>query len=143
MFFKCTAKWIYNGGEVLNPLTLPGLTDGFVPPGEYNFVVRDPGGFDNCDNPLRTENELEKMVNIYNYPNPFSYFTNIRVPPIAAEYDFHVMTASGQEVYYEKVRVSNENYQIKFDGGGLENGIYIYSLNNDNFIAVQKMVIQR
>lgn len=140
--FKGGVYYIYNGGVVYYPTTIGTFFNSSIP-GNYDLVVRDSSGFENCDGLVSTNNYLKRKFNIHNYPNPFSGSTKIIVPPIATEYGFRVMTLSGREVHNEKIQAPAGNNQIDFDGSGLNNGMYIYTLTDGQAIAIQKMVIQR
>lgn len=78
-----------------------------------------------------------------NYPNPFNPSTTISFTlPQAGNVTLKVYNALGQEVAtlingYQTAR----NYEVKFDGSNLASGIYMYTLQTDNFNQSKKMLL--
>lgn len=134
--------------SVLGPLTVdiefPDPDSPIVPPGEYDFVVRDPATFDNCDGLVGTNDYLNSVFNIRNRPNPFSGQTQIEVQSaISGDFDFRVTSLLGQEVYRQNVNIVQGENVIEFDGSQLPSGIYVYSLTDGRAFVSKKMTIQR
>ena len=78
-----------------------------------------------------------------NYPNPFNPSTTIRYSlPLAGNVNLKVYNALGQEIAtlvngHQKA----QNYEVTFDASNLASGIYIYTLQTDNFSQSKKMVL--
>ncbi|MFA7360848.1 MAG: T9SS type A sorting domain-containing protein [Candidatus Kapaibacterium sp.] len=87
---------------------------------------------------------IPKDIELYqNYPNPFNSSTTIRYSINKnSEIKIKVFDIIGKEVR----TITSEKktagiYEVKFDGGGLSSGIYIYSLFADNIIIDTKKLI--
>jgi hypothetical protein len=78
-----------------------------------------------------------------NYPNPFNPSTTIRYTlPVAGNVTLKVYNALGQEIAtlvngHQKA----QNYEVTFDASNLATGIYIYTLQTDNFSQSKKMLL--
>jgi uncharacterized delta-60 repeat protein len=78
-----------------------------------------------------------------NYPNPFNPSTTIKYDiPRQAHVTLKVYNILGEEV---AVLVNGErqpgSYEVKFDGGRLSSGIYLYSIKTGNKIITKKMIL--
>jgi hypothetical protein len=80
-----------------------------------------------------------------NYPNPFNPSTRITYSiPKSSFVTLKVYDILGNEIG-TLVNQTQEagNYNISFNAENLSNGIYIYSLNADNFTDVKKMILMK
>ena len=78
-----------------------------------------------------------------NYPNPFNPSTEIKFSIIKNEnVTLKIYNSIGQEVaVLINEHLSAGNYTANWNASKLASGIYFYSLNTDNFSAIQKMVL--
>jgi hypothetical protein len=78
-----------------------------------------------------------------NYPNPFNPSTTISFTlPKAGNVSLKVYNALGQKVAtlvngYQRA----QNYEVTFDAANLASGVYIYTLQTDNFSQSKKMLL--
>jgi uncharacterized protein YkwD len=80
-----------------------------------------------------------------NVPNPFSGVTHIRFElPTAQDVTLTILNNLGQRVTtLLSGRLAADSYDIPWDAGTMENGIYYYQLRAGNFVATRKMVLAR
>ena len=78
-----------------------------------------------------------------NYPNPFNPSTTIRYTlPLAGNVTLKVFNALGQEIAtLVKGHQTAQNYEVTFSASNLASGIYIYTLQTDNFSQSKKMIL--
>jgi hypothetical protein len=78
-----------------------------------------------------------------NYPNPFNAETIIGVDlPQASHVQLEVFTTLGELVALLKDEELPGGYQrIRFEGGGLSSGMYLYRLRAGNFVSTRKLVL--
>jgi hypothetical protein len=79
---------------------------------------------------------------LQNVPNPFNGQTEIGFTvPEDGHYTLKVYNYLGQEVstLFNEDAVTGTDYKVKFDGSGMQSGIYMYTLSSDNFRATKKM----
>ena len=80
-----------------------------------------------------------------NYPNPFNPTTNIRFSlPQSVQVKLSVYNILGQEVAV----LTNGSFQagtheVQFDATHLSSGIYLYTLQTENSILTQKMILSK
>jgi len=91
------------------------------------------------------ENYLIKddFIILCNYPNPFNAETNIEyIIPKNSFVKLRVFDLLGRRIA-ELVNEFKEkgNYRIKFDGGSLPSGIYLYTLSSSNNFVAKKMLL--
>jgi plastocyanin len=82
---------------------------------------------------------------LQNYPNPFNPSTTIGyVLPQKARVTVTVLNLIGQELA-TLVRGEQEAgyHEVKFDGGGLPSGVYVYKLQAGTFVQSRKLVLLR
>lgn len=99
-----------------------------------------------CELPVLTGiNELGTAISGFsNFPNPFSTYTNINFTANKASvYTFTVYNALGAMVHQRSVDVTAGTNSIRFDRNGLDAGVYIYSLGNDQGNITNSMVITK
>ena len=102
------------------------------------------------DGTFKYSNEIEVSLNtpsqltlIQNYPNPFNPSTNIEYSiPNAGMVTLKIYDLLGREI---STLVNEEkqpgNYQVRFDGGKLSSGVYIYKLQFNNSAINKKMLV--
>ncbi len=90
------------------------------------------------DNVIPTAYELGQ-----NYPNPFNPTTTIRYSiPEAGLVTVKVFNLLGQEVAtLVNTQQATGAYQVSFDASSLSSGIYLYSIEANNFKATKKMIL--
>jgi len=78
-----------------------------------------------------------------NYPNPFNPTTNIVFSiPIDTHVKLTVHNILGQEITTLMNKQQNAGiYEVKFDAGNLNSGIYFYKLTTNNFTEIKRMVL--
>jgi photosystem II stability/assembly factor-like uncharacterized protein len=85
----------------------------------------------------------DKFLLSQNYPNPFNPNTNIRFAVIKSGFvKLKVFDALGKEVK----NLVNENlqageYEVNFEGNGLNTGVYFYTLESGSFTETKKMIL--
>jgi len=92
------------------------------------------------DNQLPIEFALEQ-----NYPNPFNPVTTIEYSiKERSSVDLDLYDVLGSEV---KVLINEEqdagHYNIKFNGGNLASGIYLYKIKAGDFVETKKMILMK
>jgi hypothetical protein len=91
----------------------------------------------------KTVNEVPKDYSISNYPNPFNPTTTISYQlPQEGFVTLKIYDILGKEV----ASLVNENknagyYNVTFDASKLTSGIYIYTINANNFVQSKKMLL--
>ncbi|MFZ1291276.1 MAG: T9SS type A sorting domain-containing protein, partial [Melioribacteraceae bacterium] len=93
--------------------------------------------YDN-NNSIKTNFELSQ-----NYPNPFNPTTLINFSlPYEGFTTLKIYDILGSEITTLVNRnKAAGNYEIKFDGSKLSNGIYFYTLTSGNFNQTKKMIL--
>ncbi|MBN1300517.1 MAG: T9SS type A sorting domain-containing protein [Melioribacteraceae bacterium] len=89
---------------------------------------------------LPTEFELSQ-----NYPNPFNPTTTINFSlPEASNISLKVYNALGQEVatLVNGFRTA-QSYEVSFDASHLASGVYVYTLQGDNYSLSKKMILMK
>jgi hypothetical protein len=78
-----------------------------------------------------------------NYPNPFNPKTGIRYQvPGVSNVKLAVYDLLGREVaVLVNERKAAGAYEVKFNGGGLASGVYIYRLTTDSFVRSRTMIL--
>lgn len=90
-------------------------------------------------------NELPTEYSITNYPNPFNPNTTINYQlPGNGFVTIKVFDMLGKEI----TTLVNENksagyYKVNFDASKLTSGVYIYTINANNFIQSKKMLLMK
>ena len=98
------------------------------------------------DIPVGVENEgnlpLEFSLE-QNYPNPFNPSTIIKFSiPEQSRVTLKIYDVLGREVRTLVNEVRNAgSHQVNFDASGLASGLYIYTINTDNFTSSKKMML--
>ena len=88
-----------------------------------------------------------KVLNEYtlnqNYPNPFNPNTVITYSiPVSSKITLTVYNVLG-ELITTLVKENQEagNYSVNFNAAGLNSGIYFFSMQSDNFVKTNKMLL--
>jgi hypothetical protein len=90
-------------------------------------------------------NILSDEYSISNYPNPFNPVTTIYYSiPIDQKVTIKVYDILGKEI---KILVNEMKaagkHQINFDASQLASGVYIYSIQTENYLASKKMILMK
>lgn len=95
--------------------------------------------------PVSNENLLENELSVSeNKPNPFSSTTLIDVEAEkSGGYMFTVTDLLGKEILQKEYSLATGKNTIEFDGSGLSNGVYIYSLSSEAGTISKKMLISK
>lgn len=90
-------------------------------------------------------NPLEKELSVgNNTPNPFSGMTMIEVESQkSGNYTFTVTNLLGELISEKEYAFSTGTNTIEYDGSGLSNGIYIYSISNELGKISNKMIVSK
>ena len=80
-----------------------------------------------------------------NFPNPFNPSTLIRYQTAAAgQVRLTVYDILGREVSTLVDRIEQPGtHEVRFDGGGLSSGVYLYRIQTPGFVQQRKMVLQK
>ena len=95
--------------------------------------------------PDTSMNLPESFMLFQNYPNPFNPATTIRYSlPCRSQVLLTVYTTLGQQV----ATLVNEtqdagSHDVRFDGGGLADGMYFYRLTAGDYVAAKKLLLLR
>lgn len=80
-----------------------------------------------------------------NYPNPFKGKTRIKYC-IAYKAKVTLTVFNSKEKLVKKI-IDKEHeagtYEIEFDAGGMDRGIYFYRLKTDSYVVTKRMQIQK
>ena len=92
------------------------------------------------------ENQLhtpENFVLLQNYPNPFNPVTTIKYElPAMSNVSLSVYDIIGRKVKeLVNTKQAAGKYEVRFDAANLASGVYIYTLQADNFINTKKMLL--
>ncbi len=93
-------------------------------------------------------NDIENIKSFrlkQNYPNPFNPETTISFQlPTSSYVKLAIYNLSGQliETLVDGYHTAGE-YNVKWQPGGLANGIYLYRLKADNYIETRKLILQK
>lgn len=82
---------------------------------------------------------------LQNVPNPFNGSTKIQFSSPTANllFTFGVLSMLGEPLYTKEIIAHKGVNTFDFDGSGLSNGTYLYSLSNENGRVVNKMTISK
>jgi len=90
------------------------------------------------------DNIFEEEFHIINEPNPFSSKTRIGcITGKAGDVELYVFDILGKLVYNEKMIVKRGENYFEFTGENLTNGIYIYSIKNNETSYSRRLVKSR
>jgi hypothetical protein len=102
----------------------------------FYSVVENPAGIN--------ELGLQQLGMAQNNPNPFGTETIISFnSPDGEELELKVFNMLGASVYKQKLQPQKGNNEIRFSAENLSPGSYIYSIGNDKYSAIKKMMISR
>lgn len=112
--------------------------------GEREIIIRvEKAGSNNFQGKLNFD-EKENIILKQNFPNPFNPTTSIRfVLPNTSEVTLKIYNMNGADVatLIENKNLSQGINEVEFNAGDLPSGIYIYSLNADNYTENRKMIL--
>lgn len=84
----------------------------------------------------------DAVTGFNNFPNPFGIYTNINFTAKQASlFNFKVFNTLGTLVHERTVDVTPGANSIRFDRSGLEAGVYLYTLQNEQGSITKTMVI--
>ena len=110
--------------------------------GNYFLTVHEEGNME-CTI-ASTDDYISKNLRVTNSPNPFGTSTTIEVySDINERLDFRVFDLLGNVVHYRKVHILEGENNFAFDGTHLANGIYTFSLSNNQGVITRKIVVSR
>ncbi|MBI5809025.1 MAG: T9SS type A sorting domain-containing protein [Ignavibacteriales bacterium] len=95
---------------------------------------------------IRQDEEMPTTYALYqNYPNPFNPTTNIKFAiPKSGNVKLVVYDILGKEVSTLVNNYMNAGqYTFEFDAKNLASGIYLYRIEADNFVKVNKMILMK
>ena len=76
--------------------------------------------------------------------NPFSDVATISLQSsLQGDFNFRVFDLLGKQVHRRAINLITGKNTIQYDGSGLENGIYIYTIENELGAISGKMVLKR
>ncbi len=106
----------------------------------HQFGNFNPVGVERVDNALPTAYALSQ-----NYPNPFNPSTTINYSiPEAGLVTVKVFNLLGQEVAtLVNTQQATGNYKVSFNASSLSSGIYLYSIQVNNFKTTKKMILMK
>jgi len=93
-----------------------------------------------------TDAALPKSTTLYqNYPNPFNPVTQIKFDLAkAGKVQLRVYNISGQKVAELTNEVMNAGtHSVEFDGSNLNSGVYYYTLETNEIMHTQKMILTK
>ena len=77
------------------------------------------------------------------YPNPASDFANLSLNmESAGDVSISLLNAIGQEVFYSKDTYKSGVNSVKIDINGLESGVYLYTVESENFATTKRLVVK-
>jgi len=84
------------------------------------------------ENTLSMSENILKIVNLKNYPNPFSKTTTIELPFTSMQYaDIMVVDMLGRVVDQQHIKITSNTKEIKYTIPKVTQGLYKYILNDD------------
>lgn len=129
------------------PLVITGTA--YFPVFPSTFVITFPGDFFPGDytltvlSELNSTNELEKNISVEVSPNPTAGPLQINIQSdIFGDVNLKVTDLLGKVHHQEKANLTTGENRINFDGGHLNNGLYILVLENELGRVSQKVLIQ-
>ena len=78
-----------------------------------------------------------------NYPNPFNPRTVISFQlPVVSDVTLKIYDVQGREVKtLVNERMQAGRYEVRFDGSGMNSGVYFYRLTADGFSETKRMIL--
>jgi hypothetical protein len=89
--------------------------------------------------------EMKLENSLSNFPNPFNPATNIKYSiKESGQVNIKVFDLIGQQIT-ELVNEEKEagSYSVSFDASHLPSGVYIYTINANNFVQTRKMLLMK
>lgn len=139
--FQVTDTWFYNGDEVNAHANIPNPAGSSgVPYGAYTLVVEESNSA-YCTLVQTHEEAQIEFSDIYNYPNPFNAYTEIRFPSFTGKIKMSVLNASGAIIYSNTYSLNNESQLLFKRPGSMSSGFYFYILESEKFFYSGKMIV--
>ena len=129
-----------NGEELQDPNGV--WIQGTANPGDANLVTN-PGDTNSVPTSILNENKIFTFHLANNYPNPFNPSTAIRYEiGETSEVTLEIYNSLGENVKTLVSQVQSAGfYEVQFNAVGLTSGIYFYSLQTGENLAVKKMML--
>jgi len=106
--------------------------------------VNDTSVFIRINSPSNIKNIFEEEFQIINEPNPFNSKTRIGfITGKTGEVELYVFDILGKLVYNEKIIAKRGENYFEFTGENLINGIYIYSIKNNETSLSRRLIKSR
>lgn len=122
------------------PIAIPISLPADIAPGAHFYIVTHPSGM--C---IQSTNQIPDAIgSISNAPNPFDHSTTITVEAITSgAFRFEVFDLFGKKVYADEMQLISGRNQFTFDAGDLSNGMYFYSIGNQQGRVTKSLVVAR
>lgn len=136
--YLLTIEGTFHSGFFAQATTIPG--DFF--PGFYTLKL-EAADSEACTT-SSTEELFAPKMEMSISPNPTSSFARLKVDvPKSGVYQYRIYNMLGREVFNTPIRLSAGTSQQEFDFGFLPNGLYLYSLSNENMQLTKRLVIRK
>ena len=126
------------------PVTLPNSA---VPnaEGEYILTVLDEDA-PNCfiDMTSASYDVLGTIMSLENAPNPFQNYTQITInSTVNDELNFQIFDLVGRQIHNEKINVFKGKNTFEYNASSLTNGIYVFTISNQDGWISKKMIVSK
>jgi len=113
-----------------------------ITPNGQEYCIEVEGASENCY--VSIDAIFQNEVGLNNVPNPVNSSTTIQFELLNnSSVVLFVYDINGTEIYNKKVNTVNGLNSIEFSTENLENGVYVYGIQSDDKIAIQRMVVQK
>ncbi|GJM35305.1 MAG: hypothetical protein DHS20C18_43060 [Saprospiraceae bacterium] len=130
---------IHAGGLMLDRA----LPDQVIVNGNYFFFVQAEGS-PNCTIVSGIDEENPIAFSLYNQPNPFTDFTEIKLDSrVNGNFQLIVQDLVGKTYHRAPINLQEGQNTITFDGSQLANGMYIYTITDGKSSISEKMILSR
>jgi len=136
--YPLTITGVFHSGVLALEQTVPG--DLF--PGAYTLRLEESGSEACTTSSLKLVEQVKLDMSIA--PNPTKDFArlNLNVPETDT-YTYRIYNLLGAEVFSTPMRLSAGINQYELDLSFLDNGLYLYSLNNDKYQLTKRLIIRK
>ncbi|MEM8526777.1 MAG: T9SS type A sorting domain-containing protein [Bacteroidota bacterium] len=136
--YLLTIEGSFHSGFLTQPTTIPGE---FFP-GFYTLKL------EAADSEVCATSNTNKIVTpqleMSISPNPTSSFARLKVEvPESDVYQYRIFNMLGREVFNAPIRLNVGTSEHEFDFGFLPNGLYLYSLSNENMQLTRRLIIRK